>query len=271
HQVRPDAQARSAEARAALPEVAVGSRSGGAALGAEHGDADGPARPRDARAALRHGTARLRAGGGEDVRGEPGRRRGAGDGQRLEGAPGAARRRSGRLDFKVFEKQKPQKPCAFSDQPRRRHDAPGVLAPDPPLRRARHSRQEALAARAAPRVRHAPHQPRRRLARGAAVARPCRYLHYADLHARGARASEGAARQAPSARMTPGTAFLKAKGVSFSEHTYEYVEHGGTEVPAQALGVPEHAIVKTLVMEDEARKPLIVLIFVDGKVSTKNL
>ena len=46
---------------------------------------------------------------------------------------------------------------------------------------------------------------------------------------------------------TPGTAFLKAQGVSFTEHTYEYVEHGGTEVPAQALGVPEHTIVKTLV------------------------
>ena len=71
--------------------------------------------------------------------------------------------------------------------------------------------------------------------------------------------------------MTPGTAFLKSKGVSFTEHTYEYVEHGGTEVPAQALGVPEHAIVKTLVMEDDARKPLIVLMHGDRKVSTKNL
>jgi Cys-tRNA(Pro) deacylase len=71
--------------------------------------------------------------------------------------------------------------------------------------------------------------------------------------------------------MTPGTAFLKAKGVSFSEHAYEYVEHGGTEVPAKALGVPEHAIVKTLVMEDEARKPLVVLMHGDRKVSTKNL
>ena len=71
--------------------------------------------------------------------------------------------------------------------------------------------------------------------------------------------------------MTPGTAFLKSKDVSFTEHTYEYVEHGGTEVPAQALGVPEHAIVKTLVMEDDARKPLIVLMHGDRKVSTKNL
>jgi len=71
--------------------------------------------------------------------------------------------------------------------------------------------------------------------------------------------------------MTPATAFLEAQGVSFSEHTYEYVEHGGTEVPAQSLGVPEHHIVKTLVMEDEARKPLIVLMHGDRKVSTKNL
>ena len=71
--------------------------------------------------------------------------------------------------------------------------------------------------------------------------------------------------------MTPATAFLKAKEVPFTEHTYEYVEHGGTEVPALALGVPEHQIVKTLVMEDEARKPLVVLMHGDRKVSTKNL
>ena len=71
--------------------------------------------------------------------------------------------------------------------------------------------------------------------------------------------------------MTPATAFLKAKKVSFSEHAYGYVEHGGTEVPAISLGVPEHQIVKTLVMEDEARKPLVVLMHGDRKVSTKNL
>ena len=71
--------------------------------------------------------------------------------------------------------------------------------------------------------------------------------------------------------MTPAQALLKAQKVAFSEHTYQYVEHGGTEVPAQALGVPEHHIVKTLVMEDEARKPLIVLMHGDRKVSTKNL
>ena len=71
--------------------------------------------------------------------------------------------------------------------------------------------------------------------------------------------------------MTPATAFLKAKEVPFTEHTYEYVEHGGTEVPALALRVPEHQIVKTLVMEDEAKKPLVVLMHGDRKVSTKNL
>jgi len=70
---------------------------------------------------------------------------------------------------------------------------------------------------------------------------------------------------------TPATAFLKAKEIPFTEHTYDYVEHGGTEVPALALKVPEHQIVKTLVMEDEAKKPLVVLMHGDRKVSTKNL
>ena len=71
--------------------------------------------------------------------------------------------------------------------------------------------------------------------------------------------------------MTPAQAFLKAQQVAFSEHTYKYVDHGGTQVPAQALGVPEHAIVKTLVMQDEEKKPLIVLMHGDRTVSTKNL
>ena len=71
--------------------------------------------------------------------------------------------------------------------------------------------------------------------------------------------------------MTPATAFLKARGVAFSEHEYAYVEHGGTEVPSRALGVPERHIVKTLVMQDEARKPLIILMHGGRKVSTKNL
>jgi Cys-tRNA(Pro) deacylase len=70
---------------------------------------------------------------------------------------------------------------------------------------------------------------------------------------------------------TPATAFLKRHGVAYTEHEYDYVEHGGTEVSSRALGVPEHAVVKTLVMQDENAKPLIVLMHGDRKVSTKNL
>ena len=70
---------------------------------------------------------------------------------------------------------------------------------------------------------------------------------------------------------TPATVFLKVHKVAYTEHEYEYVEHGGTEVSAASLGVPEHAVVKTLVMQDEAAKPLIVLMHGDRKVSTKNL
>jgi Cys-tRNA(Pro) deacylase len=70
---------------------------------------------------------------------------------------------------------------------------------------------------------------------------------------------------------TPATQWLKRHGVQFGEHVYEYVEHGGTAVSSQALGVAEHAVVKTLVMEDEGGKPLLVLMHGDRKVSTKNL
>jgi len=70
---------------------------------------------------------------------------------------------------------------------------------------------------------------------------------------------------------TPATALLRRHGVAFSEHVYRYVEHGGTRVSAQALGVDEHAVVKTLVMEDEAKRPLLVLMHGDREVSTKNL
>jgi Cys-tRNA(Pro) deacylase len=65
--------------------------------------------------------------------------------------------------------------------------------------------------------------------------------------------------------------FLKANKVAYTEHEYEYVEHGGTEAPASSLGVPEHEVVKTLVMQDEDGKPFIVLMHGDRKVSTKNL
>jgi Cys-tRNA(Pro) deacylase len=70
---------------------------------------------------------------------------------------------------------------------------------------------------------------------------------------------------------TPATQFLRKHGVTFSEHPYAYEEHGGTAVSARELGVPEHAVVKTLVMQDEAARPLIVLMHGDCKVSTKNL
>lgn len=70
---------------------------------------------------------------------------------------------------------------------------------------------------------------------------------------------------------TPATALLRQHRVPFSEHPYDYEEHGGTSVSARALGVDEHHVVKTLVMQDEAAKPLIVLMHGDRKVSTKNL
>jgi len=70
---------------------------------------------------------------------------------------------------------------------------------------------------------------------------------------------------------TPATAFLKKHGVAFTEHAYPYVERGGTKASSEALGVDEHHVVKTLVMEDEAKKPLIVLMHGDREVSTKNL
>ncbi|WP_353154664.1 Cys-tRNA(Pro) deacylase [Herminiimonas fonticola] len=70
---------------------------------------------------------------------------------------------------------------------------------------------------------------------------------------------------------TPATQFLRRKGIAFSEHPYDYEEHGGTTVSAHKLGVDEHHVVKTLVMQDEAAKPLIVLMHGDRKVSTKNL
>jgi Cys-tRNA(Pro) deacylase len=64
---------------------------------------------------------------------------------------------------------------------------------------------------------------------------------------------------------------LRARGVDFTEHAYDYVEHGGTAESARQLGLDGHAVVKTLVMQDEAGKPLIVLMHGDCKVSTKNL
>ena len=70
---------------------------------------------------------------------------------------------------------------------------------------------------------------------------------------------------------TPATQFLRKHQAEFSEHPYAYEEHGGTAVSARELGVDEHHVVKTLVMQDETGKPLIVLMHGDCKVSTKNL
>ena len=70
---------------------------------------------------------------------------------------------------------------------------------------------------------------------------------------------------------TPATAWLRRHGVAFTEHPYDYVEHGGTSESARRLGVDEHAVVKTLVMQDERARPLIVLMHGDRQVSTKNL
>jgi Cys-tRNA(Pro) deacylase len=70
---------------------------------------------------------------------------------------------------------------------------------------------------------------------------------------------------------TPATAWLRRHGIAFTEHAYDYVEHGGTAESARQLGVDEHAVVKTLVMQDERARPLIVLMHGDRLVSTKNL
>ncbi len=70
---------------------------------------------------------------------------------------------------------------------------------------------------------------------------------------------------------TPATKFLKAHKVAFTPHLYAYEAHGGTSVSARELGVDEHAVIKTLVFEDEHARPLIILMHGDCKVSTKEL
>jgi Cys-tRNA(Pro) deacylase len=70
---------------------------------------------------------------------------------------------------------------------------------------------------------------------------------------------------------TPATALLKAHGVRYSEHAYEYLEHGGALHSAQVLGWDPFHVVKTLVMQDQDGKPLMVLMHGNRKVSTKNL
>lgn len=70
---------------------------------------------------------------------------------------------------------------------------------------------------------------------------------------------------------TPAVHFLRRHNVAFKEHPYRYEERGGTRVSARELGVDEHVVVKTLVMQNDAREPLIVLMHGDREVSTKQL
>lgn len=70
---------------------------------------------------------------------------------------------------------------------------------------------------------------------------------------------------------TPATALLRQQGVSFTEHPYEYLEHGGAQHSAQVLGMDPFSVVKTLIMQDQDAKPLVVLMHGNRKVSTKNL
>jgi Cys-tRNA(Pro) deacylase len=75
----------------------------------------------------------------------------------------------------------------------------------------------------------------------------------------------------PDYPITPAVRVLREKGIAFTPHLYDYVEHGGTRHSAESLGVPEHQVVKTLVMETERKALLIVLMHGDREVSTKNL
>ncbi len=70
---------------------------------------------------------------------------------------------------------------------------------------------------------------------------------------------------------TPATRLLRSNKVAFTEHVYAYVEHGGAEHSAEVLGVDPYAVVKTLVMQDEHARPLLVLMHGNRKVSTRNL
>lgn len=70
---------------------------------------------------------------------------------------------------------------------------------------------------------------------------------------------------------TPATTWLKAHGIAYTEHPYEYLEHGGAQHSAQVLGLDPFAVVKTLIMQDETAKPLAVLMHGNRTVSTKNL
>ena len=70
---------------------------------------------------------------------------------------------------------------------------------------------------------------------------------------------------------TPASQFLKAHKVAFTQHLYEYLEHGGAQHSAQVLGHDPFAVIKTLIMQDQDAKPLVVLMHGNRNVSTKNL
>ena len=78
-------------------------------------------------------------------------------------------------------------------------------------------------------------------------------------------------KKGPHVSETPATQFLRRHGIAFSEHVYDYVDKGGTAESSKQLGVPEHEVVKTLVMQDDRAQPLVVLMHGDKQVSTKNL
>ena len=71
--------------------------------------------------------------------------------------------------------------------------------------------------------------------------------------------------------VTTAVRFLRENRVEFVERPYPYEEGGGTRISAQALGVDEHLVIKTLVMEDEQKRPLIILMHGDREASTKSL
>jgi Cys-tRNA(Pro) deacylase len=73
------------------------------------------------------------------------------------------------------------------------------------------------------------------------------------------------------APVTPAVRALRAAGVAFTDHLYRYEDKGGTAISARELGLDEHAVVKTLIMEDDARRPLIVLMHGDRQVSVREL
>jgi Cys-tRNA(Pro) deacylase len=71
--------------------------------------------------------------------------------------------------------------------------------------------------------------------------------------------------------VTAAVRVLREHGVAFTHHPYDYEERGGTAVSARELGVPEHQVIKTLIMEDDAKRPLVALMHGDREVSTRNL